>query len=350
MISCISYRNFLVLLAAAAFPTSVSSFNPANKPILPITNPDAMEGLKATTIDNVSDNTLEEAWSSVTQLIHSKMEEMGGEESLSEEKKDEIVATAVAGSVLGTVVGSHVMVGAALGFAGSQMLQGENGEKAKEAMGKAGKDMMHMGQEAFEFTKHELEHEKDLSKVSAKILMALQDKTGTLAGEIKTDLEASPALMAEKFREFAAEQTKASITNTFKKTVENDEFKNMPQRSFNKFKAFLESEEVMKAKSGAMQAIKDGLESEEVKALQSRASKAVQDGLESDEVKALQSRASKSGAMQAIKHGLESEEVKALQEAIKDGLESDEVKALQSRASKAVQNGIDTASSKITKA
>jgi len=284
MISCISYRNFLVLLAAAALPTSVSSFNPANKPILPTTNPDAMEGLKATSIDNVSDNTLEEAWSSVTQLIHSKMEEMGGEESLSEEKKDEIVATAVAGSVLGTVVGSHVMVGAALGFAGSQMLQGENGEKAKEAMGKAGKDMMHMGQEAFEFTKHELEHEKDLSKVSAKILMALQDKTGTLAGEIKTDLEASPALMAEKFREFAAEQTKASITDTLKKnvlqTVESDEFKNMPQRSFNKFKAFLESEEVMKAKSGAMQAIKDGLESEEVKALQSRASKAVQDGID----------------------------------------------------------------------
>ena len=83
-------------------------------------------------------------------------------------------------------------------------------------------------------------------------------------------------------------------------TVESEEFKSLPKKSFNAFMSFMESDEVQKMKVNAMQALKDGQE----------------------------------------------EATKALQ----DGLESDELKALQSRATKAVQDGIDTASSKITKA
>lgn len=259
MISRVSFRNFLVLMAI--LPTSVTAFSPSNKPNPPITN-DVTEGLKAATIDNVNEN--DDAWSSLTQMIHSKIEEQGGD-SLTDEAKDDIIATAVAGSVLGTVVGSPLVVGAALGYAGSQMLQGEKGDKAREILGQASKEMMNQANSAIVFTKKELENEKDLSKVSAKILLAIQDK----ASEVQTDFKASPTLMAEKLKE--------SVLHT----VESQDFKTLPKRSFSAFKAFLESDEVKNVSSGAIKALKDGLESEEMKALQNRASKAVKDTIDS---------------------------------------------------------------------
>ena len=259
MISRISFRNFLVLMAV--LPSSVNAFNPSNKPNTPII--DITDGgLKASTVDNGNDGA--DAWSSLTQMIHSKIDEQGGD-SLSEEAKDEIIATAVAGSVLGTVVGSPLVVGAALGYAGSQMLQGEKGDKARQVLSQASKEMMKQANSAIVFTKKELDNEKDLSKVSAKILLAIQDK----ADEVQTDFKASPKLMAEKLKESVL------------KTVVSQDFKTMPKRSFGAFKAFLESDEVKTVSSGAMKAFKDGLESEEMKALQSRASKAVKDSIDS---------------------------------------------------------------------
>ena len=290
MISHVSFRNFLVMLTV--LPSSVSAFNPINnKPSLPITSDITAGGLKAATIDSANDN--EDLWSSMTKMIHSKIEEQGGD-SLSEEAKDEIITTIVAGSVVGTVVGSPLVVGAALGFAGSQLLQGENGEKAREAIGHASKEMMNQANAAIDFTKKELENEKDLSKVSAKILLAIQNK----AGEIQKDVQAqtSPSKMIEKLPALMADKLKENVMQT----MESEEFKSLPKRSFNAFMAFMESEEVNKIKSGAVKALKDG----------------------------------------------QTEAVKAL----KDGLESEEMKALQSRASKTVQDGIDSASSKITKA
>ena len=289
MISRVSFRNFLVV--SALLPSSVSAFNPTNnKPVLPV-NHVTDRGLQAASIGNDSDN--EDVWSSLTQMIHSKIDEQGGD-SLSEEAKDEIIATVVAGSVVGTVIGSPMVMGAALGFAGSQMLQGENGEKAREAIGHASQEVMTQANAAIDFTKKELENEKDLSKVSKKILLAIQDK----AGEMQKDFEESTGSqkLAEQLPGLMAEKLKENVL----KTVNSDEFKSLPQRSMNAFASFMKSEDVQKIKASAMHAIKD---------------------------KSL-------------------EATKALQ----DGLESDEMKALQSRASKAVQDGIDTASSKITKA
>jgi len=249
------------MVMMAVLPSSVSAFNPLNKPNTPIV--DVTDGgLKAATVEN--DNADADAWSSFTQMIHSKIDQQGGD-SLSEEAKDEIIATAVAGSVLGTVVGSPLVVGAALGYAGSQMLQGEKGEKARQVLGKASKEMMEQANSAIAFTKKELENEKDISKVSAKILLAIQDK----ADEVQTDFKTSPTLMAEKLKQSVL------------KTVESQDFKTLPKRSFGAIKAFLESDEVKNVSSGAMKAFKDGLESDEMKALQSRASKAVKDSIDS---------------------------------------------------------------------
>ena len=265
MISGISFRNFLVVMAV--LPYTASAFNPANMPKFPVASTSSEPtdgGLKAATLDNVGDG--EDIWSSVTQMIHSKIEEQGGD-SLSEEATDEIIATAVAG-VVGTVVGSPLMVGAALGYAGSQMLQGEKGEKAREAIGQASKEVMSQANSAIDFTKKELENEKDLSKVSAKVLLAIQDK----AGEMQKDFEAAPSKMVEQIPGLLASKMKENILSSVG-SIE-------PKQSFNKFMAFMESEEVQKMKSGAVKALKDGLESDELKALQSKAQKAVHDGID----------------------------------------------------------------------
>ncbi|VEU34112.1 unnamed protein product [Pseudo-nitzschia multistriata] len=258
MITRISFRNFLVMLAV--FPSSVSSFNPLNTPK---SSPSfhIEDGLKAATVDSTNE---EDSWNSLTRMIHSTIEEKGGD-SLSEEAKDEIIKTAVAGSVLGTVVGSPLVVGAALGYAGSQMLQGEKGDKAKQVMGQATREVMDRANSAIVFAKQELENEKDLSNVSAKILLAIKDK----AGEIKSEAKDSPAIMVEKLKQ--------NVMNS----VESQDFKTLPKRSFGALKALLESDEVKNVSTSAIDAIKAGLESEEMKALQNRASKAVKDTLDS---------------------------------------------------------------------
>eukprot|EP00536_Pseudo-nitzschia_multiseries_P011249 jgi/Psemu1/320039/estExt_fgenesh1_pm.C_3730001 len=259
MISRISFRNFLVLMAV--LPSSVNAFNPSNKPNFPHAL-DFSEGLKAATVDTTNEDA--DVWARMAQRIHSKIEAKGGD-SLSEEDKDEIIAAAVAASVVGTVVGSPLVVGAALGYAGSHMLQGEKGEKAKQVMGQASKEVMERANSAIVFAKQELENEKDLSDVSAKILLAIQSK----AGEIQTEVKESPAIMAEKLKQNVLA------------TVESQDFKTLPKRSFSAFRAFIESDEVKNVSASALNAIKAGLESEEVKALQNRASKAVKDSLDS---------------------------------------------------------------------
>ena len=93
---------------------------------------------------------------------------------------------------------------------------------------------------AIDFTKKELENEKDLSKVSKKILLAIQEKAGEMQKEFQA--EELPGLMAEKMKESVL------------KTVNSDEFKSLPQRSMNAFAAFMESEDVQKMKAKAERA------------------------------------------------------------------------------------------------
>jgi hypothetical protein len=255
-------RSLKACLLVALLSPSVGAFNlpkviktPANDAA--VTSAD--NGLKAATIEN--------DWTSVSEMIHSKISAAEAKEGtpLTEEAKDEIIATALAGSVLGTAVGSPLLIGAALGYAGSQLLQGEKGEKTRQMLGKASKDLLEQAQAAVAFTQEQLEEEKDLSKVSKKILLAIQAK----ASDVQNDFKSSPSDMVERLKD------------NLKKTVESEDFKSLPNRSFQAVRAFVESEEVKKASSSVVQAIKDGLESEEMKALQSRASQAINDSMQS---------------------------------------------------------------------
>lgn len=211
--------------------------------------------------------SIEKDWTSVSETIHSRISaaEAREGEPLTDEAKDDIIATALAGSVLGTAVGSPLLIGAAIGYAGSQLLQGENGEKTRQILGKASKELLDQAQAAVAFTQEQLEQEKDLSKVSKKILLAIQAK----ATDVQNDFKSSPSDIVDRLKD------------NLKKTVESEEFKSLPNRSFQAARAFVQSDEVKKASSSFMQAIKDGLQSDEMKALQSRASKAISDSIQS---------------------------------------------------------------------
>ncbi len=254
----IASRTFHIFLLLVGLSTqSVSAFNPS-KP--PSSGKEVFDTLKASTID------FNDEWTSLTKTIASKIGSAEDKEGkpLSEEAKDDIIATAVAGSVLGTAIGSPLLIGAAIGYAGTQMLSEEQRGQAQKVLGKASKDLIQQAQAAVAFTKEQLEQEEDLSAASKKILLAIQEK----ANQVQEELKTSPQTMMDKMK-----------TNVMK-TVESDEFKSLPKNAFHAVRAFIESDEVKKASSSAMKAIKDGLESEEMKALQSRATKAVKETIE----------------------------------------------------------------------
>jgi hypothetical protein len=250
MFSALTVRKFLLLAVILPY-SSVEAFGPMKPP-----SSHSMDDLKAATVDDNDD--IRSLISSVQSKIDFVEQKQG---PLSDEAKDELIATALAGSVLGTAVGSPLLVGAALGYAGSQLLQGEKGEKTREILGNASKEMLAQANAALAFTKEQLEQEEDLSAASKKILLAIQEK----AKKVENDFKNSP--------QEAMERLKVNL----KKTVESEEFKTLPNRTFNAFRAFLESDEVKQASATAMKAIQDGLESEEMKALQSRASQAMKD-------------------------------------------------------------------------
>jgi len=285
MISPTSFRNFVIMMAVVS-PSSLNAFSPSspnNPPAIDATS-DGVQKLKAAIVDSSSssssssiegidaddsrnNNNNNAVWSSLTQLIHSKIEAATADDGtpLSEEATNEIVKTAVAGSVLGTAVGSPLLIGAALGYAGSQMLQGENGDKARHVLGQAGQAALEQATSAIAFTKKELDNEQDLSDVSKKIVVAIQEKATTV---VLSDLKNYPARMAEEMKDNV-------VT-----TMESEELKTLPKRSFQAVRAFLGSEEVKSVSSKAMKALKDGLESDEMKALQNRASQSLQETID----------------------------------------------------------------------
>jgi len=273
-----------MIMMAIVSPSSLIAFSPSSPNTPPVIDAiDGVQKLKAAIVDSSSssssssieatdDDNSNALWSSLTQMIHSKIDAATSEAQaadgtpLSEEATNEIVKTAVAGSVLGTAVGSPLLIGAALGYAGSQMLQGENGEKARQVLGQAGHAAIEQANSAIAFTKNELENEKDLSEVSKKIVLAIQEKANTVV--LLSDLKNYPARMAEEMKDNVV------------KTVESEELKTLPKRSFQAVRAFLGSDEVKSVSSKAIKAIKDGLESDEMKALQNRASQSLKETID----------------------------------------------------------------------
>lgn len=168
------------------------------------------------------------------------------------EAGEEKVAAAVGNAALDVVAGAPLVVGAALDYARSQLLEGESGNDAKEKLGNVGKNIAEQLQGAVKFAQEQIENEEDLSKVSDKLVQALQAK----ADELGHELQGTPTQVAEALKE----------------AMESEDLKDAPGRAMEVFKGFLGSTEVKDAQSRALEALKQGMESDEMKAFQSRAS------------------------------------------------------------------------------
>jgi gas vesicle protein len=224
--------------------------------------------------DTPSTSVSSVSWDILTQEIHARIDaaEVEGGTPLTEDAEDDIIATVVAGSDLGTALGSPLLVGATLGYAGTQLLQGEKAGQTKEVLGKVGREILDRAKvqanAAFTYTKEHLHADGEVglqqiqqepSKVTKKILLAIQER----AHQVHEDIQAGPTQLVENL----------------KRSVQREDLKTLPNRSFKALHAFLGSDEVQDARNRAIQAIKDGLESDEMKALQNRAAQAVRDTL-----------------------------------------------------------------------
>jgi hypothetical protein len=209
-------------------------------------------------------------WSSISKDISSRIEQaeskLGGE--LDPAKKGEIVGTVLAGSaVLGTAaINSPLLMGAALGYAGTHVLGGKRGE----ALAEYSKDAL---RNAVTFTQSQLHEEKgDISKASARIVEHLQNEAMRKAKDMGHAAEMQAHQMSKDLS-----TAPAHLVEEGKKIVESDDFQQMPTRTFSAIKTFLGSDEVKRARESVVKSIKDGLESEELKAVKDRATRSLQD-------------------------------------------------------------------------
>jgi hypothetical protein len=203
--------------------------------------------------------------------------------------QDQLTNTAIAGA-LGVVMGNPLVLGAALGYAGSQMLEGENYEKTVEAMENLRKGITKSVHETISLAHETLEKDGDLSKLPNKMIQGMllakaTEEFGQLKTKPKELLSSWKSELEQRLKHGRSEmeQLKDAPTHALenvKHALESGELKEAPGRAFNAFSAFLNSDEVKQVQKRALEAMKNSLESEEMKALQSRASKALNESLE----------------------------------------------------------------------
>ena len=179
-------------------------------------------------------------------------------------EQEDLLAAAFATTAASVVVGSPLVIGAALGVAGSKLLEGENGEQTKQVLGAVGKGLTAKVKDAVAFAKETIDEEDgDISKVPDKMLNILKAKATTITEDVKEKV--NPQEMAKQLKE----------------ALESDDVKEAPGRAVNAFQSFLASNEVKSVQAKALKALKDGMASDEMKALQNRASEALKETIKS---------------------------------------------------------------------
>jgi hypothetical protein len=230
----------------------------------------------------------------IKQMLLAQYQAAINQESSPENEKSDMTSTAVAGAALGVVAHSPLLIGAALGFVGSQLMEGENAEKALEAI----EEMKQGLEKSFHGTitlAHEtIEQEGDLSKLPSKVVQAmirekatgdfdgLKEESGKAFNSISAFLSSDQLKQAQEqaMQAIQDKDLKDRALDNVKHMFESGELKEAPGQVFNAFTSFLNSDQVKQAREQAMKAMKDGLESDEMKALQSKASKALEEATE----------------------------------------------------------------------
>eukprot|EP00339_Tiarina_fusa_P002388 CAMPEP_0117035958 /NCGR_PEP_ID=MMETSP0472-20121206/25505_1 /TAXON_ID=693140 ORGANISM="Tiarina fusus, Strain LIS" /NCGR_SAMPLE_ID=MMETSP0472 /ASSEMBLY_ACC=CAM_ASM_000603 /LENGTH=291 /DNA_ID=CAMNT_0004745581 /DNA_START=122 /DNA_END=997 /DNA_ORIENTATION=- len=218
------------------------------------------------------------------------------ESSQTEEKanKPDLSSTAVAGAALGVVAHSPLLIGAALGFAGSQLLDGDNAGKTMEAMEEIKQALEKSVHGTITLAHETIEQEGDLSKLPSKVVQAmLMEKVNENMDGLKVESDKAwngiaaflssdqlKQVQEQAMQAIRSEDLKDRALDNVKHILESEELKEAPANAFNAFTSFLNSDQVRQAREQAVKAVKDGLESEEMKALQSKASKALEEAIE----------------------------------------------------------------------
>ena len=220
-------------------------------------------------------------WDGISRDITSRIEKAesaNGGRPLDPTATAEIVGTVIAGSATAAAaatVGSPLLIGAALGVAGTHVLGGKRGEALAEATKTSFR-------EALEFTQASLAAEEgDVSRASAKIAERVREDTQKHVEHLREEAIQN-AREVTHFAQVQAHQVSREISNAPSHLVEETKKmivgnKDVPQRTFRAVRTFLGSEEVQRAKDRVVQSIKDGLESEELRAVKSRASRSLKE-------------------------------------------------------------------------
>ena len=207
-------------------------------------------------------------WANISKDISSRIElaesKLGG--PLDASTKGEIVGTVLAGSaVLGTAaINSPLLLGAALGYAGTHILDGKRGEELVSASKEALTN-------AVTFTQAQIDEEQgDISKAGARIVEHLQNEAIRKSQEVQKAAEIQAQHVAHEISE-----APSHLVDEGKKIIQSEEFKQMPKRTFKAVAAFLGSDEVKRAKKAVLKSIQDGLESDEMQAMKDRATSSI---------------------------------------------------------------------------
>ena len=180
--------------------------------------------------------------------------------------KGEIIGTVLAGSaVLGTAaVNSPLLLGAALGYAGTHILGGERGE----ALAEASKEAL---TNAVAFTEAQIKEEKgDISRAGARIVEHLENEAIRKSQEVQKAAEMKAHEVARDISD-----APSHLVDEGKKLVQSEDFQQMPKRTFKAVTAFLGSDKVKRARQKVVDSIKDGLESEEMQAMREKATRSL---------------------------------------------------------------------------
>lgn len=179
--------------------------------------------------------------------------------------KGEIVGTVLAGSAA-LAINSPLLMGAALGYAGTHVLGGKRGEELAEASKEALTNAM-------TFTQAQIENEQgDLSKAGARIVEHIQNEAIRKSREVQKAAEIQAHQVSRELSNVPAHMMEEG-----KKMVQSEDFTQMPKRTFKAVTAFLGSDEVKRARERVVKAVQDSLESEELQAVKDRASRSLKD-------------------------------------------------------------------------
>jgi hypothetical protein len=215
------------------------------------------------TFVNAQDKETDSNWREIVQLATDleRTKDNMDPNNLTKEALDEYLASATALAMLGVAVGSPLVVGAALGYAGANFLQGETGERAITMLKNAQNGIRGTLKDVVDFTQSQLEDDEEISVLPRKFWAMAQAR-------------------AEQDLKKAKQTDVKDILKSIQTTLTSEQVQKAPTRAVDSVKTFfVESEQQLqkvsshhaKVRENFVKNIQDTLEIGSIKSAKSRA-------------------------------------------------------------------------------